>query len=228
MSSRVIGANFMLSLKLNDEPRFFKPVSETPLLKSKQYAWNLLGKSCRNLSMRKNQQTTTFVRHSNLNPPPEAAPLPSGSPSGSLRNWIVGIVLTFVLPLITRKWGPLLLLKNKVDQKIEMTEQVVKTIENIAEKADKVIDSITDNLPKDSELKKKLEFVDEIVEGVAKGAHVADKFINQVEEAEGQLESLITHENSKVGEIPHEDEDKKDQEDQEIMNEQPENNNNTN
>ncbi|MFS7913063.1 hypothetical protein Hanom_Chr02g00137291 [Helianthus anomalus] len=61
-----------------------------------------------------------------------------------------------------------------------MTEQVVKTIENIAEKADKVIDSITDNLPKDSELKKKLEFVDEIVEGVAKGAHVADKFINQV------------------------------------------------
>ncbi|KAI7743747.1 hypothetical protein M8C21_007761 [Ambrosia artemisiifolia] len=169
-----LSADFTLISKPNYEHQFSKRSSKTPFLKNKEYAWNLLGKSCKNSSMWKNQRTTTFVTHSNINPPPEAAPLPSGSPSGSLRNWIVGIVLTFVLPFITHKWGPLLLLKT-----------------------DKVIDSITDNLPKGSQLKKNLEFVDEIVEGVAKSAHVADKFINEVEEAEDKLESLITHENSK-------------------------------
>ncbi|KAI3806722.1 hypothetical protein L1987_22636 [Smallanthus sonchifolius] len=209
--SRFTGSDFMLSLKPNDEPRFFKSVSETPFLKNKEYAWNLLGISCRNLSMSKNPQTTTFVRHSSVNPPPEA-PVPSGSPYGSLRNWIVGIVLTLILPFFTHKWGSLLLLKNKVDKKIETTEHVVKTVENVAERVDKVIDSITDDLPEDSKLKKGLEFVDEIAEGIAKGAHVADKTINKVEEAEDKLESLITHENSKGDEIPHEEEDKEDQE----------------
>ncbi|XP_076919694.1 uncharacterized protein LOC143580604 [Bidens hawaiensis] len=215
MSSRFIRADFMSSLKPNNEPMLIKPLSKTGSLKNKEYAWNLLDKSCRNyLSMSKTPRTTNFVRHSNVNPPPEA-PLPSGSPSGSLRNWIVGMVLTFVLPFFTHKWGSLLLLKNKVDQKIETTEHVVKTIEHAAERADKVLDSITEDLPKDSQLKKALEFVDEIAEGVAKGAHVADQIINKVEEAEDKLESIVTHEYSKGGEIPHEDEDKKDQEQQE-------------
>ncbi|XP_076941438.1 uncharacterized protein LOC143610990 [Bidens hawaiensis] len=211
MSSRFIRADFMSSLKPKDEPTLIKPLSKTGSLKNKEYAWNLLDKSGRNLSMSKTSQTTKFVTHSNVNPPPDA-PLPSGSPSGSLRNWIVGMVLTFVLPFFTHKWGSLLLLKNKVDQKIETTEHVVQTIEHAAEKVDKVLDSITEDLPKDSQLKKALEWVDEIAEGVAKSAHVADEIINKVEEAEDKLESFVTHENSKGDEIPQEDEDKKDQE----------------
>ncbi|KAL8261496.1 hypothetical protein R6Q59_025545 [Mikania micrantha] len=200
--SRFIGADSMLSSKPNhDEPRFVKPVWKTPFLNNKEYAWSLLGESCRNLSMSKTLQTTTFVRRSNVSPPPDA-PLPSGSPSGSLRNWIVGIVLTFILPFFTHKWGSLLLLKNKVDQKIEKTEHVVKAIGSVAERLDNVIDSITDELPKESQLKKALENVDKIAEGVAKSAHVADDLINKVEDAEDKLESLIIHENSKGDELP--------------------------
>ncbi|XP_076924139.1 uncharacterized protein LOC143586482 [Bidens hawaiensis] len=196
MFSRFIRADFMSSLKPNNEPMLIKPLSKTGSLKNKEHAWNLLDKSFINLNMSKTPQTTKFVRHSNVNPPPEA-PLPSGSPSGSLRNWIVGMVLTFVLPFFTHKWGSLLLPKNKVDQKIETTEHVVKIVEHAAERADKVLDSITEDLPKDSQLKKALEFVDEIAEGVAKSAHVADEIINKVEEAEDKPESFVTHENSK-------------------------------
>ncbi|KAK1413044.1 hypothetical protein QVD17_34757 [Tagetes erecta] len=209
--SRFMGADFVSSLKPNDEFGFFKPVSKTLFFKNKEYAWMLFGNSCKNLSMLKTLQTTTFMRHSNVNPPPEA-PLPSGSPSGSLRNWIVGMVLTFILPFITHKCGSWLLLKNKVDKKIETTEHVVKTIENVAEKADEVLDNITANLPNDSQLKKALEYVDEIAEGVAKGAHVADDIINKVEEAEDKLESLIAHKKSNGDELPMENEDKVDQE----------------
>ncbi|PWA56973.1 hypothetical protein CTI12_AA418160 [Artemisia annua] len=68
---------------------------------------------------------------------------------------------------------------SKFDQKIETTEHVVKAIENVAERVDKVIDSITDDLP-DSNLKKALEHLDEIAEGVAKSAHAADDIIIKV------------------------------------------------
>nr|GEW41463.1 hypothetical protein [Tanacetum cinerariifolium] len=52
-----------------------------------------------------NLAQTKFVVRNNISPP--GAP----DPSGSLTNWIVGIVLTCVLPFIARKWGSLALLK---------------------------------------------------------------------------------------------------------------------
>ncbi|KAI3736566.1 hypothetical protein L2E82_26423 [Cichorium intybus] len=213
--SRCSGANPTSSSKPIDQSFFFNPLTKTPFLKSNKSAWNLHGRSCRSLqylSMSMNLQRPTLLRQSNINPPPEA-PLPSGSPSGSLRNWIVGLVLTFILPFFTHKWGSWLLLKNQVDQKIEATEHVVKAVESVADKLDKVIDGITDDLPDGSKLKKALEFVDEIAEGVAKTAHVADDFINkQVEETEDKLESLIHRENSKVEEISQQPNDKEDHE----------------
>ncbi|KAI3726265.1 hypothetical protein L1987_66062 [Smallanthus sonchifolius] len=134
-----------------------------------------------------------FVIRNNIIPPP-GVPLPSGPPSGSMRNWIVGIVLTFVLPFCTHKWGPLLVLRNKVDNVVNTAEYIMETIEAVAEKVDDVIDNITDDLPKDSELRKRLEAIDVVVEGVAKSAHVANDIIDKVEEVEDKLGSLILDE----------------------------------
>ncbi|KAL7615970.1 hypothetical protein Lser_V15G00077 [Lactuca serriola] len=208
--SRFSGAIPKSSSKPINQSVFLNPIPKTYFLKNKKSAWSLHGRSCRSLqylSMSINLQTATFVRQSNANPPPEP-PLPSGSPSGSLRNWVVGLVLTFILPFFTHKWGSWLLYKNQVDQKLERTEQVVKTVESVAVKLDKFIDGITDNLPEGNKLRKALEFADEIAEGVAKTAHVADDIINKVEEAEDKLESLIHQENSKEEkEIPQDKED---------------------
>ncbi|KAK9067086.1 hypothetical protein SSX86_014410 [Deinandra increscens subsp. villosa] len=121
-----------------------------------------------------------FVIRSNITPPPSGVPLPpAGSPSGSWRNWIVGIVLTIVLPFCTNKWGPLLVLKNKVDNVVNTAEYMAETLEAVAEKVDKVIDSITDDLPQTSQLRKTLEAIDAVAEGVAKTAHIADTIIDQ-------------------------------------------------
>ncbi|CAI9303024.1 unnamed protein product [Lactuca saligna] len=118
-------------------------------------------------------------------------PLPSGSPSGSMESWVLCIVLTFVLPFITHKWGPLIALKNRVDTAVDMAEHIAEVIEDVAGKVDKVIDNITDDLPEDSKLRKRLEAVDELIEGVAMSAHIANDIIDKVEEAEDKLESLI-------------------------------------
>ncbi|GJY19570.1 hypothetical protein Tco_0391061 [Tanacetum coccineum] len=134
-----------------------------------------------------------FVVRNNISPP--GAP----DPSGSLTNWIVGIVLTCVLPFITHKWGSLALLKNKVDTMMETTEHVMETIEAMANGADEIIDEITDNLP-DSKLKERMEAIDDMIEDLAKGAHIANEIIDKVEETEHKVESLI-HEDVKKEEI---------------------------
>ncbi|XP_023763624.1 uncharacterized protein LOC111912117 [Lactuca sativa] len=131
-----------------------------------------------------------FVVYSNITPLP-GVPLPSGSPSGSMESWVMCIVLTFVLPFITHKWGPLIALKNRVDTAVDMAEHIAEVMEDVAGKVDKVIDSITDDLPEDSKLRKRLEAIDELIEGVAMSAHIANDIIDKVEEAEDKLESLI-------------------------------------
>ncbi|KVH98521.1 hypothetical protein Ccrd_023260 [Cynara cardunculus var. scolymus] len=185
--SRLIWDNSMLSLKSSDKSLPFNPISKTPFLKNKEYAWNLQGRSCRSLQYLINKpmnQQTMFVIRSNVNPPPAGVPDPSGPPSGSLSNSD-----EFV---------------DKIDKKIETTEHVVKGIEKVAERVDKVIDSITDDLPEESKLKKALVFVDEIAEGVAKTAHV--------EEAEDKLDSFIHQENQKGEETAQKAKDKESQE----------------
>nr|GEU46100.1 hypothetical protein [Tanacetum cinerariifolium] len=102
--------------------------------------------------------TSAFMWHQRLGHPVDQVPPGAPDPSGSLTNWIVGIVLTCVLPLITYKWGSLALLKNKADTVMETTEHVMETIEAMAKGADEIIDEITDGLPDNSKLKERMKF----------------------------------------------------------------------
>ncbi|KAJ9545694.1 hypothetical protein OSB04_025401 [Centaurea solstitialis] len=126
-------------------------------------------------------RSKNFVVHNNITP--GEPPLPSGSPSGSLRNWVLGLALTFILPFITRKWGPFIIFKNKV-------EHAMEAIEVVAKGADEILDEITEDLPENSKLRKTMEAMDEMVEGVAQTTHIANDIIDKVEELEEKLEKL--------------------------------------
>ncbi|KAI3508820.1 hypothetical protein L1887_23837 [Cichorium endivia] len=195
--SRLIGASLISTRpSLTSTSLAVNPTSHVSTSKNKDLAsCGVHGYSSRNLQYdpalmiaRRN-----FAVQSNITPPP-GAPLPSGSPPGSMKSWVLCIVLTFVLPFCTHKWGPLLQLKNKVDTVVQTAEHIIEAIEGVAGKVDKVIDDITDDLPENSKLRKQLEAVDELVEGVAKSAHIANDIIDKVEEAEEKLESLIISE----------------------------------
>ncbi|KAI3523042.1 hypothetical protein L1887_01097 [Cichorium endivia] len=96
------------------------------------------------------------------------------------KSSVVGMVLTFALTFFTHKWGPLTLLKNKVDTVVDTAESIMEAIQDVAGKVDKVIDNITDDLPKNSKLRNTLEAVDKLVEGVEKSAHIANDIIDKV------------------------------------------------
>ncbi|GJT62246.1 PH, RCC1 and FYVE domains-containing protein 1-like protein isoform X1 [Tanacetum coccineum] len=193
--SRFIDASTMLKTPSKSSTSLaFNPTSRhASFLRRKDLeSCNFYSSSARSLQY--NLAQPKFVVRNNISPP--GAP----NPSGSLTNWIVGIVLTCVLPFITRKWGSLALLKNKVDTMMETTEHVTETIEAIAKGADEIIDEITDGLPKNSKLKERMEAIDDMIEEVAKGAHIANEIIDKVEETEEKFESLI-HEDVKKEEI---------------------------
>ncbi|KAM5577138.1 hypothetical protein ABKV19_007807 [Rosa sericea] len=118
-------------------------------------------------------------------------PTPSGAPSHSWRGWMIGMLLTVVIPFWRHKWGPLQIIKNKVDMVMNTVEVVAEVVETVAHKVEEVADGIADKLPEDGKLKAAVEAVEAIAKETAKDAHMVDKLIENVEAAEDKVEDFF-------------------------------------
>ncbi|KAK1405553.1 Plastid-targeted protein 3 [Heracleum sosnowskyi] len=134
-----------------------------------------------------------FVVCSSSVPPDQPAAssggLPGGIP-GSWKSWLLGIVVTIIIPLMTNKWGALLKWTEKLESAVQTVEDMVEEVEEIAEKVDKFAESISDDLP-EGKLKETLERIEHVAERVAKDADQLDNMIDKVQEAEDKLEAYI-------------------------------------
>nr|XP_016462418.1 PREDICTED: uncharacterized protein LOC107785590 isoform X2 [Nicotiana tabacum] len=117
-----------------------------------------------------------FVVSSNGQP---GGPFPSPPSSNPFNGWLIGILLSIILPFFRNKWGSLLQLKNKVEDVIETVEEVVEEVENVAEEVDKVAEEIGKDLP-EGLLKDTLKAVENFSEETAKFAHAAGDIIDKV------------------------------------------------
>ncbi|KAL2467863.1 uncharacterized protein Fot_51388 [Forsythia ovata] len=126
------------------------------------------------------------------------ASLPSQAPSNSLKNWILGIVLTIVFPFLTNKWGPLLKIKNEVDTAVETIEEITEVVEKAAEVVDKVAENIADHLPEGGKFRKTIDFIENVAEKTAKDAQLVEDIINKIQEVEGDVESIVGSLNGKA------------------------------
>ncbi|KAK9269988.1 hypothetical protein L1049_025561 [Liquidambar formosana] len=138
---------------------------------------------------------------------PPGAPLPSEPPSPHTcrKPWVVGMLLAMILPFFRNKWGPLSLLKSKVDTVVETAEHIAEVVEKVAEEVEKVADEVGDHLPDGGKLKGAFNFVENLAKETAKDAHEADEVIDKLEEVEKDVESLF----DQVSESAKEDKDKK-------------------
>ncbi|XP_010272973.1 PREDICTED: uncharacterized protein LOC104608631 [Nelumbo nucifera] len=116
---------------------------------------------------------------------------PGGSPSNSWRNWIFGMLISIILPFWRNKWAPLLTLKREVDTVVETIENVVNVVEVVAEEVENVADEIAKKLPEGGKLKEAVCAVEHIAKEAAKDAHLAEEFLEKVEEVEKDVEALI-------------------------------------
>ncbi|XP_058224815.1 uncharacterized protein LOC131333976 isoform X3 [Rhododendron vialii] len=122
---------------------------------------------------------------------PGGAPLPSDPSSNSWKGWILGALITIMLPFLRNKWGPLFKLTKDVEAVAERAEHVTKVVEEVAEEVDKVAKEVADELPKGGKLEKAIESVENAAEKADKAAHLADDLIDKVEEVDKEVESLM-------------------------------------
>nr|GMD54925.1 uncharacterized protein LOC109172458 [Ipomoea batatas] len=105
--------------------------------------------------------------------PPSKSPFPGW-------QWLMGILLSVVIPILRSKGGPLALLKNNLDKALETVEEVVEVVEEIALEVDKVAEEIEKKLPGDSKLKKSLDSIEHLAEQAVSYAKQAEGVINKV------------------------------------------------
>ncbi|KAL0438058.1 UNVERIFIED_CONTAM: hypothetical protein Slati_2288800 [Sesamum latifolium] len=148
---------------------------------------SLCGKKTRVMSdYYKTKRKCLFVVYANSVP---GAPLPSGPPSKSM-SWILGLVVSFILPFFTNKWGPLWVIKNRIDTAVQTVEDIVEAVEKVAGQVDKIAEDIADDLPQ-GKLKDLVDFVEDMAEKTAKTADSLDNIIDKVQEAEDKVEDIV-------------------------------------
>nr|GEW45106.1 hypothetical protein [Tanacetum cinerariifolium] len=119
---------------------------------------------CRNFSVSSSIQPGT--------PPP-----PSGNPP--MGKWILGIIITVILPFFTNRWTKLLQFEDKLETAVEESEQVIEQVEDIAEAIENVMEDVKDQLP-EGQLRNAAEFVEDVAKVIAKDAHSAEKLLDKI------------------------------------------------
>ncbi|KAK8308998.1 hypothetical protein V6Z11_D02G099500 [Gossypium hirsutum] len=108
----------------------------------------------------------------------------------SRKLWVVGLVMSIILPFWRSKWGPLLKLKDEVETIIDKAEEVTDIVEKVAGQVEEVADDIGNHLP-EGRLKNALQFLEDMAQNTADGARLAGDLIDKVEEVEGKVESWM-------------------------------------
>ncbi|MBA0856327.1 hypothetical protein Goshw_026794, partial [Gossypium schwendimanii] len=96
----------------------------------------------------------------------------------SRKLWVVGLVMSIILPFWRSKWGPLLKLKDEVETIIDKAEEVTDIVEEVAGQVEEVADDIGNHLP-EGRLKNALQFVEDMAQNTADGARLAGDLIDK-------------------------------------------------
>ncbi|XP_016167598.2 uncharacterized protein LOC107610044 [Arachis ipaensis] len=108
----------------------------------------------------------------------------------NMKLWVVGTIFTIVMSFSKGKWGPLLLLKEKVETTIEEAERIADVIEEVAERVDKAAEEVVKIIP-EGKLRDAVEFVEKVAENVDKIAENAGDTLEKVDDMEDELDSLL-------------------------------------
>ncbi|KAL3818936.1 hypothetical protein ACJIZ3_004841 [Penstemon smallii] len=130
----------------------------------------------------------TISMSSSIQPKASASP---NNPSSSWKKWLIGILLTVILPAIGHKGGLWVGLKGKIDKAIGTVEHVTELVEEMAEEAEKIVEEVEEKLPGDSKIKEALESLDDLAKKAVVESKKAEDLIHKVRDAEDQIEVTL-------------------------------------
>ncbi|XP_030459329.1 uncharacterized protein LOC115679767 isoform X2 [Syzygium oleosum] len=131
-------------------------------------------------------------------------PLPD-PPNPSRVRWVVGSILSLLIPFWKLKWDQLQQIEGKAEEVIEDAEIVAEVVEKVATAAEKVSAQVADELPDDSKLKEAALFVEHVSEVTAQDAHLTENFIHKFDEVKQEVETAVETGIRKMMEQPSEE-----------------------
>ncbi|XP_051139704.1 uncharacterized protein LOC127257362 [Andrographis paniculata] len=155
--------------------------------------WNSSNSKIRVHTHPKTLKRNLFVVNANVVPgaPVPAPPMPSGPPScNNPMSWVLGFVVSIILPFFTNKWGPLWVVKNRIENAVQTVENIVEAVEKVAEEVDKIAEDIAEDLPQ-GKLRDLVEMVEHVAEKTAKTADCLDNVIDKVQEDVENVEDVV-------------------------------------
>ncbi|XP_047974467.1 uncharacterized protein LOC125216744 [Salvia hispanica] len=111
--------------------------------------------------------------------------------SSSWPKWVIGLLVTVILPAVGYKGGLFALLKSKIDKAVEVVEEVAEVVEEVAEQAEKLVEEVEEKLPDDSKLREALESFDALAKKAANEAKKAEDVVHKVKLVEEELEASL-------------------------------------
>ncbi|GMI74657.1 hypothetical protein HRI_001135000 [Hibiscus trionum] len=105
-------------------------------------------------------------------------------------RWLLGSVLSFLLPFWKSKWAYLKRMEGEAEVVVEVAENAAQVVEKVATVAENMSAEAAEKLPDDSQLKKAAMVVEHVSEIAAEDAHATTKFIQQVGAVKHDLDGL--------------------------------------
>ncbi|KAA8545635.1 hypothetical protein F0562_020419 [Nyssa sinensis] len=125
-------------------------------------------------------QTDMLNNDKDMVQPPVPPPAPPRPSFNSWAKWLLGFILTLLLPFWKVKWEGLLTLEGEVEKVVEEVEIVAEVVEKVATTTEKISAEIADKLSDNDKLKEAALFVEHISTVTAKDAQLTTDFIQKV------------------------------------------------
>ncbi|XP_063941724.1 uncharacterized protein LOC108197542 isoform X2 [Daucus carota subsp. sativus] len=147
------------------------------------------GCGCISSSIKINPVTVQKKIYSSMQP---GTPIPSGNPSGTnWKGWVVGILLSMVLPFYRTKLTSFLALKKEVETVVDTAELVLDVVEKVVAEVVEIADVLEENLPQGAKLKNTIERVESVAREIGKDADLLEDLLQKVEKAEKEVGNMI-------------------------------------
>ncbi|CAL1352600.1 unnamed protein product [Linum trigynum] len=132
-----------------------------------------------------------------LGPPPSSLPPPSRPPPSprygfsGWAKWLLGTILTVVLPFWKQKWERLKTIEGEAEIVAEQVESVAEIVEQVATVAENVSAEVAESIPgSGGKLKEAALMVERVSKVTAHEAHVAREFLHKVDKLKDDLDEL--------------------------------------
>ncbi|KAH8519607.1 hypothetical protein H0E87_001139 [Populus deltoides] len=133
---------------------------------------------------------------SNMMKSDKVAPAPVPNPPGSnfprWAKWILGTILSILLPLWQQEWEKLRRIEGESEIIVEEVEHVAEVVDKVATVAEKVSEEVAEALPENGKLKETALLIEAVSKATAHDAKLTQDFIHKVDAVKHDIDDLET------------------------------------